>query len=125
MKEALFEKSAQKLLVRFAPVWARSGVTRARSEPKVFLLLFFQKKQFLQRGLKMSVAVEESSADAIDLRVEFSAAGVEAFLLALDRARLRQTGRLIAHEGPVAPGMPMEIEAAAILASRVFAKDTA
>ena len=73
----------------------------------------------------MSVAVEESSADAIDLRAEFSAAGVEAFLLALDRARLRQAGRLIAHEGPVAPGMPMEIEAAAILASRVCAKDTA
>jgi hypothetical protein len=73
----------------------------------------------------MSVAVEEDSADAMDLRAEFSAAGIEAFLLALERARLRQTGRLIAHEPPVAPGMPMEIEAAAILASRVFAKETA
>jgi len=44
---------------------------------------------------------------------------------ALDRARLRQAGRLIAHEGPVAPGMLMEIEASDILASRVFARDGA
>jgi len=41
---------------------------------------------------------------------------------ALDRARLRQAGRLIAHDGPVRPEMLMEIEAADILSSRVFQK---
>jgi probable Rubsico expression protein CbbX len=39
---------------------------------------------------------------------------------ALDRARLRQAGRLIAHEGPVRAEMLMEIEPADILSSRVF-----
>jgi probable Rubsico expression protein CbbX len=39
---------------------------------------------------------------------------------ALDRARLRQAGRLIAHEGPVRAEMLMEIDAEDILASRVF-----
>jgi probable Rubsico expression protein CbbX len=39
---------------------------------------------------------------------------------ALDRARLRQAGRLIAHIGPVRADMLMEIEPADILASRVF-----
>jgi probable Rubsico expression protein CbbX len=41
---------------------------------------------------------------------------------ALDRARLRQAGRLIAHEGPVRAAALREIEASDILASRVFAK---
>jgi probable Rubsico expression protein CbbX len=41
---------------------------------------------------------------------------------ALDRARLRQAGRLIAHEGPVHAEMLREIEAADILSSRVFSK---
>jgi probable Rubsico expression protein CbbX len=41
---------------------------------------------------------------------------------ALDRARLRQAGRLIAHEGPVRAEALREIEASDILASRVFAK---
>jgi probable Rubsico expression protein CbbX len=41
---------------------------------------------------------------------------------ALDRARLRQAGRLIAHEGPVRAEMLREIEAADILSSRVFQK---
>jgi len=41
---------------------------------------------------------------------------------ALDRARLRQAGRLIAHAGPVKAEMLMEIDAADILASRVFQK---
>jgi probable Rubsico expression protein CbbX len=41
---------------------------------------------------------------------------------ALDRARLRQAGRLIAHEGPVRADALREIEASDILASRVFAK---
>jgi probable Rubsico expression protein CbbX len=39
---------------------------------------------------------------------------------ALDRARLRQAGRLMAHEGPIAADMLMVIEPADILASRVF-----
>jgi probable Rubsico expression protein CbbX len=39
---------------------------------------------------------------------------------ALDRARLRQAGRLIAHEGPVEAKMLMEIAPEDILASRVF-----
>jgi probable Rubsico expression protein CbbX len=41
---------------------------------------------------------------------------------ALDRARLRQAGRLIAHEGPVRAQMLMEIDAVDILSSRVFEK---
>jgi probable Rubsico expression protein CbbX len=41
---------------------------------------------------------------------------------ALDRARLRQAGRLIAHAGPVKAEMLMEIEAADILSSRVLQK---
>jgi probable Rubsico expression protein CbbX len=41
---------------------------------------------------------------------------------ALDRARLRQAGRLIAHAGPVKAAMLMEIDAADILSSRVFQK---
>jgi probable Rubsico expression protein CbbX len=41
---------------------------------------------------------------------------------ALDRARLRQAGRLIAHAGPVRAEMLMEIDAADILSSRVFQK---
>jgi len=44
---------------------------------------------------------------------------------ALDRARLRQAGRLISHEGPVRAEMLMEIDATDILASRVFQKDDA
>jgi hypothetical protein len=39
---------------------------------------------------------------------------------ALDRARLRQAGRLMAHEGPIEAEMLMVIEPADILASRVF-----
>jgi probable Rubsico expression protein CbbX len=39
---------------------------------------------------------------------------------ALDRARLRQAGRLIAHEGPVRSEMLMEIAPEDILTSRVF-----
>jgi probable Rubsico expression protein CbbX len=42
---------------------------------------------------------------------------------ALDRARLRQAGRLIAHQGPVRAEMLMEIDAEDILASRVFQKE--
>jgi len=41
----------------------------------------------------------------------------------LDRARLRQAGRLIAHEGPIRAEMLMEIEPADILSSRVFANE--
>jgi len=41
---------------------------------------------------------------------------------ALDRARLRQAGRLMAIEGPVRPEALMLIEPADILASRVFSK---
>jgi probable Rubsico expression protein CbbX len=41
---------------------------------------------------------------------------------ALDRARLRQAGRLIAHAGPVQAAMLMEIDAPDILSSRVFQK---
>jgi hypothetical protein len=41
---------------------------------------------------------------------------------ALDRARLRQAGRLLAVDGPVAPEALMLIEAEDILGSRVFSK---
>jgi hypothetical protein len=43
---------------------------------------------------------------------------------ALDRARLRQAGRLMALETPVRPEALMLIEPADILASRVFAQDS-
>jgi probable Rubsico expression protein CbbX len=87
-------------------------------------LLSIAETMLRKQNYRFSAAAREAMERYIEARREkpfFSNA--RSIRNALDRARLRQAGRLIAQEGKVAPGMLMEIEAADTLPSRVFAKD--
>lgn len=84
--------------------------------------LFSISETMLERqNYRLSSSAREAMAQYIARRREqphFSNA--RSIRNALDRARLRQANRLVAHQGPVKADMLMMIEAEDILASRVF-----
>jgi len=84
-------------------------------------LLSISETMLERQNYRLTPAARVAMADYIERRREkpfFSNA--RSIRNALDRARLRQAGRLIAQAGPIAPSMLMEIEPADILSSRVF-----
>ena len=84
-------------------------------------LLSISQTMLERQNYRLSEAAKAAMSDYIEKRREqpyFSNA--RSIRNALDRARLRQAGRLMAHQGPVPPEALMTIEAPDILASRVF-----
>jgi len=89
-------------------------------------LLHISETMLTRQNYRLSPAAREAMHAYIQRRREqpyFSNA--RSIRNALDRARLRQAGRLLAIEGPVAPEALMLIEPQDILASRVFSKTPA
>jgi probable Rubsico expression protein CbbX len=88
-------------------------------------LLHISETMLARQNYRLSPAARQAMQDYIALRRQkpyFSNA--RSIRNALDRARLRQAGRLMALETPVRPEALMLIEPADILASRVFAQDS-
>jgi probable Rubsico expression protein CbbX len=86
-------------------------------------LLHISETMLTRQNYRLSPAAREAMHDYIQRRREqpyFSNA--RSIRNALDRARLRQAGRLLAVDEPVAPEALMLIEPQDILASRVFTK---
>ena len=86
-------------------------------------LLHISETMLKRQNYRLSPAAREAMHAYIQRRREqpyFSNA--RSMRNALDRARLRQAGRLLAVDGPVAPEALMLIEPQDILASRVFSK---
>jgi probable Rubsico expression protein CbbX len=86
-------------------------------------LLHISETMLTRQNYRFSPAAREAMHAYIQRRREqpyFSNA--RSIRNALDRARLRQAGRLLAVDGPVAPEALMLIEAEDILGSRVFSK---
>jgi len=86
-------------------------------------LLQISETMLTRQNYRFSPAAREAMRDYIQHRRQqpyFSNA--RSIRNALDRARLRQAGRLMAIDGPVAPEALMLIEPPDILASRVFGK---
>jgi probable Rubsico expression protein CbbX len=84
-------------------------------------LLHISETMLARQNYRLSPAARQAMQDYIALRRQkpyFSNA--RSIRNALDRARLRQAGRLMALQTPVAPEALMLIEPADILASRVF-----
>ena len=89
-------------------------------------LLHISETMLKRQNYRLSPAAREAMHAYIERRREqpyFSNA--RSMRNALDRARLRQAGRLLAVDGPVAPEALMLIEPQDILASRVFSKTPA
>jgi probable Rubsico expression protein CbbX len=89
-------------------------------------LLHISETMLTRQNYRLSPAAREAMHAYIERRREqpyFSNA--RSIRNALDRARLRQAGRLLAVDGPVAPEALMLIEPQDILASRVFSKTLA
>jgi probable Rubsico expression protein CbbX len=89
-------------------------------------LLHISETMLTRQNYRLSPAAREAMQQYIQRRREqpyFSNA--RSIRNALDRARLRQAGRLLAIEGPVRPEALMLIEPEDILASRVFDKTSA
>jgi probable Rubsico expression protein CbbX len=89
-------------------------------------LLHISETMLTRQNYRLSPAAREAMHQYIQRRREqpyFSNA--RSIRNALDRARLRQAGRLLDIEGPVAPEALMLIEPQDILASRVFSKTPA
>ncbi len=89
-------------------------------------LLHISETMLKRQNYRLSPAAREAMHAYIQRRREqpyFSNA--RSMRNALDRARLRQAGRLLAVDGPVAPEALMLIEPQDILASRVFSKTPA
>jgi probable Rubsico expression protein CbbX len=89
-------------------------------------LLHISETMLTRQNYRLSPAAREALHQYIQRRREqpyFSNA--RSIRNALDRARLRQAGRLLAVEGPVRPEALMLIEPQDILSSRVFNKATA
>jgi probable Rubsico expression protein CbbX len=84
-------------------------------------LLTISEAMLARQNYKFSPAAKAAMRDYIDRRrAQPYFSNARSIRNALDRARLRQAGRLIAHDGPIRPEMLMTIEAEDILASRVF-----
>jgi probable Rubsico expression protein CbbX len=84
-------------------------------------LLSISETMLERQNYRLSAPAREAMRDYIERRrTQPYFSNARSIRNALDRARLRQAGRLIAHVGPVRPEMLMEIEPADILASRVF-----
>ncbi len=84
-------------------------------------LLHISETMLKRQNYRLSDAARDAMGEYIKLRREqpyFSNA--RSIRNALDRARLRQAGRLMAHDGPVAAEALMMIEPEDIFASRVF-----
>ena len=84
-------------------------------------LLTISEAMLARQNYKFSAAAKAAMRDYIDRRrAQPYFSNARSIRNALDRARLRQAGRLIAHDGPIRAEMLMTIEAEDILASRVF-----
>jgi probable Rubsico expression protein CbbX len=84
-------------------------------------LLAISETMLARQNYRLSPAAKAAMADYIARRrTQPYFSNARSIRNALDRARLRQAGRLIAHEGPVRADDLQTIEPADILSSRVF-----
>ncbi len=84
-------------------------------------LLSISETMLARQNYNFSAAARQAMQDYIAQRRQLPYfSNARSIRNALDRARLRQAGRLMAHEGPIRPEALMTIEAADILGSRVF-----
>ena len=84
-------------------------------------LLSISQTMLAQQNYRFSPAAQDAMRAYIERRrTQPYFSNARSIRNALDRARLRQAGRLMAHEGPIDAEMLMVIEPPDILASRVF-----